>query len=54
MLVAEGTLTAADYPAADYDGYKPATADFIDGITYDGKEPIKYLNSHKIGNKDPE
>jgi nitrate/nitrite transport system substrate-binding protein len=54
MLVAEGTLAAEDYPAADYDGYKPATSDFIDGIMYDGKEPIKYLNSHKIGNKDPE
>lgn len=54
MLVEEGTLTAEDYPAVDYDGYKPATADFIDGVMYDGKEPIKYLNSHKIGNKDPE
>ena len=28
------------------------TDDFIDGITYDGKDPIGYLNSHKIGNKD--
>ena len=54
LLLEEGALTADEYPAADYDGYKAATADFIDGITFDGKEPIKYLNSHKIGNKDPE
>jgi len=52
MLVEEGALTADEYPATDYDGYKPATSDFIDGITYDGKKPIEYLNSHAIGNKD--
>jgi len=52
MLLEEGSLTAAEYPAADYDGYKPATSDFIDGIEFDGKKPIEYLNSHKIGNKD--
>jgi hypothetical protein len=23
-----------------------------DGIEYDGKKPIEYINSHKIGNKD--
>lgn len=54
MLVAEGALAASDYPSAEYDGYKPATADFIDGVSFDGKQAIKYLNSHKIGNKDPE
>jgi len=52
LLKEEGTLTAADYPAVDYDGYKPATSDFIDGKTYDGKKPIEYINSFKIGNKD--
>ena len=52
MLLEEGSLTAAEYPTADYDGYKPATSDFIDGIEFDGKKPIEYLNSHKIGNKD--
>ena len=36
----------------DTDGYKPATDEFIDGIVYDGKDPIGYLNSHTIGNKD--
>jgi len=52
LLAAEGVIEAADYPAADYDGYKPATSDFIDGIEYDGKKPISYINAHKIGNKD--
>lgn len=50
-LVAEGHLTQADIPTTD--GYKPATADFIDGLTYDGKDPIGYINGFKIGNKDP-
>ena len=52
LLVEEGVIKAADYPSADYDGYKPATADFIDGKSYDGKKPIEYINSFKIGNKD--
>lgn len=51
MLVEEGLLDESDVPW-DTDGYKPATDEFIDGITYDGKDPIGYLNSHKIGNKD--
>ena len=33
-------------------GYKPATSDFIDGTTYDAKDPIGYINSFSIGNKD--
>ena len=49
-LVAEGHLSESEIP--DTDGYKPATADFIDGNTYDGKDPIGYLNSFAIGNKD--
>ena len=32
--------------------YKPATGDFIDGTTYNAKDPISYINSFKIGNKD--
>ena len=51
MLVEEGLLTEGDVPW-DTDGYKPATSDFIDGVKYDGRDPIGYLNSHKIGNKD--
>lgn len=52
LLIAEGKFTAEDFPAVDTDGYKPPTSDFIDGVEFDGKEPIKYLNYHKIGNKD--
>lgn len=50
MLIAEGLLDASEVPETD--GYKPATTDFIDGVKYDGRDPIGYLNSHKIGNKD--
>ena len=52
LLVEEGVIEASDYPAADYDGYKAPTSDFIDGVEYDGKKPISYINAHKIGNKD--
>ena len=50
MLVADGKIPAEDIPETD--GYKPATTDFIDGKSYDGKDPIGYINSFKIGNKD--
>ncbi|APZ44924.1 nitrate ABC transporter substrate-binding protein [Polaribacter reichenbachii] len=50
LLVEEGNIPATDIPATD--GYKPATADFIDGTTYDAKDPIGYINSFLIGNKD--
>ena len=49
-LVAEGKLEATDIPETD--GYKPATTDFIDGNKYDAKDPIGYINSFAIGNKD--
>jgi len=51
ILVSEGKLDSGDIPW-DTDGYKPATDEFIDGVTFDAKDPIGYLNSHKIGNKD--
>ncbi len=50
-LIEEGHITSEEIPAKDTDGYKPATSDFIDGITYDGKKPLEYLKAHKIGNK---
>ncbi|MEQ9411955.1 MAG: CmpA/NrtA family ABC transporter substrate-binding protein [Fuerstiella sp.] len=50
-LLADGLIHEADVPW-NTDGYKPATSDFIDGIEYDGRDPIGYLNSHMIGNKD--
>lgn len=49
-LVAEGKIPASDIPETD--GYKAPTTDFIDGNSYDGKDPIGYINSFKIGNKD--
>ena len=33
------------------DGYRPATSAFIDGISYDGRDPEGYLNSLEIGLK---
>lgn len=50
ILAEEGKIPATDIP--DTDGYKPATTDFIDGNKYDAKDPIGYINSFKIGNKD--
>ena len=50
LLVAEGQIPATDIP--DTDGYKPATTDFIDGTPFDAKDPIGYINSFSIGNKD--
>ena len=50
MLVSEGHITSSDIPETD--GYKEVSSDFIDGKTYDGKDPIGYINSFSIGNKD--
>ncbi|MCB9202892.1 MAG: ABC transporter substrate-binding protein [Flavobacteriales bacterium] len=50
LLVEEGKIPETDIPQTD--GYKPATTDFIDGNKYDGKDPIGYINSFKIGNKE--
>ncbi len=50
LLVEEGNIPATDIPKTD--GFKPATTDFIDGTTYDAKDPISYINSFSIGNKD--
>ncbi|MEM7510646.1 MAG: nitrate ABC transporter substrate-binding protein, partial [Bacteroidota bacterium] len=49
-LEAEGKIPAEDIP--DTDGYKDPTKDFIDGKLYDAKDPIGYINSFSIGNKD--
>ncbi len=50
MLLEEGLIDEADVPR-DTDGYKPATTDFIDGVKYDGKDPLGYLAAHAIGNQ---
>ena len=51
-LLADGKLSEEDIPETD--GYKPPVSDFIDGKSYNGKDPIGYINSFEIGNKDPE
>lgn len=50
LLLEEGFLEESEIPKTD--GYKAATTDFIDGNKYDAKDPIGYINSFKIGNKD--
>lgn len=50
-LLADDLIAEEDVPW-DTDGYRPPTSDFIDGIEYDGKKPIQYINSHALGNKD--
>ena len=52
QLLDAGLIESADVPW-DTDGFKPATSDFIDGNTYDARDPVGYLNSFQIGNKDP-
>jgi len=49
-LVKEGHLSREEVP--DTDGFKPASGDFIDGMIYDGKDPVGYLNKFAIGLKD--
>ncbi|WP_340200636.1 CmpA/NrtA family ABC transporter substrate-binding protein [Ascidiimonas sp. W6] len=50
LLVQEGHIPSSDIPKTD--GYKPTTSEFIDGKTYDAKDPLGYINSFKIGNKE--
>jgi nitrate/nitrite transport system substrate-binding protein len=51
LLVEEGHLTEDEFPAVT-DGYQPPTGKFIDGVSYDGHQPLEYLKSNKIGNQD--
>lgn len=50
LLVDEGFVQEADFPW-DTDGYKEATDEFIDSISYDGRAPNDYLESLAIGLK---
>ncbi|MEM9139306.1 MAG: CmpA/NrtA family ABC transporter substrate-binding protein [Pseudomonadota bacterium] len=50
MLVDEGLAPKEGFPWGT-DGYKPATAEFIDGVEYDGRKPNAYLDSFPIGLK---
>jgi nitrate/nitrite transport system substrate-binding protein len=48
-LLKAGHLQPAE--VARTDGYKPATAEFIDGVEYDGRKPNDYLAKFPIGLK---
>ncbi len=52
QLISEGRMSADAVPPPDYDGYRPPTTEFIDGNRYDARDPVGYLNSFAIGNKD--
>ncbi|MFG1474899.1 CmpA/NrtA family ABC transporter substrate-binding protein [Xanthobacter agilis] len=49
-LVEEGKAKKDEFPFGT-DGYKPATSEFIDGVSYDGKKPNAYIDSLPIGLK---
>jgi nitrate/nitrite transport system substrate-binding protein len=49
-LLAEGKIKKEDIPSTD--GFKAPSKDFIDGVEYDGKNPVVYLNKLAIGIKD--
>jgi nitrate/nitrite transport system substrate-binding protein len=53
MLIAEGKADKADFPFGT-DGYRRPTAEFIDGIEYDGHQPNAYLQKFTIGLKGDE
>jgi nitrate/nitrite transport system substrate-binding protein len=50
LLIEEGLLNEDDVPFGT-DGYKPATSEFIDGKTYDGRKPLEYLSQFSVGHK---
>ncbi|MDO8421226.1 MAG: CmpA/NrtA family ABC transporter substrate-binding protein [Parvibaculum sp.] len=52
-LVDEGKAKSDDFPWTS-DGYKVPTADFIDGIAYDGHTPNAYIDSFTLGLKGKE
>ncbi len=51
-LIDEGKLPAGAFPDfASETGFKPATSEFIDGVSYDGTQPNAYLQQFEIGLK---
>jgi len=48
LLIEEGYVDRSEIPAANEDGYRAPTSEFIDGKTYDGKKPNAYVDSFKI------
>ena len=51
LLIAEGKAKASDFAFDKETGFKPAQADFIDGIVFDGTKPNEYLTKFPIGLK---
>jgi len=47
--VEDGTIPKSAVP--DTDGFKAPQGGFIDGVTYDGKQPNAYLGKFSIGLK---
>ncbi len=50
-LIAEGKAKASDFPAENETGFKAPSADYIDGIVFNGAKPNEYLNQFAIGLK---
>jgi len=50
LLVDEGKAKEADFPWGS-DGYREPTAEFIDGVVYDGRKPNDYLAKLTLGLK---
>ena len=52
-LVEDGAMKAGDFPPlATESGFRPAHAEFIDAVEYDGRQPNDYLRRFEIGQKD--
>lgn len=50
-LIADGKAKASDFPADSETGIKPASAEFIDGVSFDANKPNDYLAKFAIGLK---
>ncbi|MEO1724567.1 MAG: CmpA/NrtA family ABC transporter substrate-binding protein [Pseudomonadota bacterium] len=50
LLVDDGLANEADFPW-ETDGYREPTAEFIDGVEFDGRKPNAYLEAFPIGLK---
>ncbi|MBX9753702.1 MAG: ABC transporter substrate-binding protein [Pseudomonadaceae bacterium] len=50
-LVSEGKAKASDFVAANEEGFRAPSSEFIDGLTYDGRKPNAYIEQFKIGLK---
>jgi len=50
LLLDEGHIAEADVPW-ESDGYRAPTAEFLDGVSYDGRKPNAYIDSLEIGLK---